>query len=97
MLRLTLKEPELRRLHDLFVAAEERAEWQRREMVAKGDHDAAHVAAKRRDDFAAMRRRIHSALREPRPPSELEKLKRAVRAICLSFLMPQRPWPRPWW
>ena len=98
MLKLGLSERGLIQLHCLFDAAEQRCEGLRRELAARGELEAAAHQAKRRDEYAEMKRRILTELRSAMPPSRLRRLAqlmlgtwRHMRTMWRYYYFPQRP------
>ena len=90
MLKLALSKEGLIQLYELFDTAERRSERLRCELVKRGDLEAAALQAKRRDDFAEMKRRILKELSARTPGSVLERFLRFLRAMW-PYSPPQRP------
>ena len=97
-MKLALSEHGLIQLHGLFDEAEQRCEYLRRELAGKGDLEAAARQAKRRDEYAQMKRRILEELRSAMPPSKLHRLAqlilstwRHLRILWRYYYFPQRP------
>ena len=90
MLKLALSEEGLVQLYELFDTAERRSERLRCELAEQGDREAAAIQAKRRDEFAEMKRRILRELRPRAPASKLERFLRLLRSMWPDY-PPQRP------
>ena len=85
-MKLALSEQGLIQLYDLFDTAEQRCEKLRRELVARGDLEAAAHQARRRDEYAATKQRILGELRAAIPPSKLGRFAQLVKSTWRHML-----------
>ena len=97
-MKLALSEHGMIQLYYLFDAAEQRCEQLRRALVLKGDHEAATHQARRREEYAATKRRILRELQAAMPQSRVRRLFQLLRSTWRHLLsmwryyyFPQRP------